>query len=320
MATESKERIKTLIENSQYLCLFIVLVGMFMGTMYAFGASFLLSIPVSFGLVFLMNYIIDILISLRKETKASASSMNLGAGTWWIIYIIVALPISYYTIHMFNVEFGELNATREIGKKKNEFISQWKKNVDDSIENGFANKVDDTYTDYLNYKSGRITVDVVALNSGLTVGRVENITGSTPQAKKDNINSAFQSRRDSLEHSTNACFNIDPLCIDKLNKHDFKQNSVLESLDSTLTKMLQLKKFQNQVPGVYFDVPSDEEVNTVLNYSSSINKPTELLKKNLLASLVYMLIINLIILLPVLLSERRKAPPKSNKINSVTTH
>ena len=85
MSTESKEKIKILIENAQYVCLFIILVGMFIGTMYAHGASIFIAIPLSFGLIFLMNYIIGILIALRKETRPTAASFNLGKRNILII-------------------------------------------------------------------------------------------------------------------------------------------------------------------------------------------------------------------------------------------
>jgi hypothetical protein len=321
MSTESKERIKVLIENAQYVCLFIILVGMFMGTMYAFGASILVSIPLSFGLIFLLHFILNVLITLRKERRPSAASFNLGSGIWWGFYMVISLPISFYTMHMLNVEVVELGNARKIGKEKFEFIEIWKTQIASSVDKGFNNKVTATYTDFLAFKSNILSEDQVAQRNGLTASRVKNIHGETRYKIRENIVQAFAAKKDTLVSSISRCFTAYPTnALERLGKHNFKQQQVLDTLGVTLQNMGNLKKLQLQVEGVNFNVPSDLELQNQLDKVSLINRPWELFKKRPFSGFFFMVIVNLVILLPVLLSKRRKAPPSSDKINTVTTY
>ncbi|NDB35293.1 MAG: hypothetical protein EB023_08095, partial [Flavobacteriia bacterium] len=288
MSTESKERIKTLIENSQYLCLFIVLVGMFIGTMYAFNASFFISIPLSFGLIFLVNYVLNILITLRKERRPSQVTFNLGSNVWWGAYVVIAIPISFYTVHMFNVEFGELKHTREIGQDKITFITKWQSKVNESIENGFDSKVLATYTDYLNYKSNLLSAQQVANRNGLTENRIINIHGASPSEIKGNISDAFKKTKDSLVNATSQCFShFDTSAADKLGKHNFEQFNVIKELDSTILSMKELRRFQNTVQGVYIEVPSEIDFQKQVEAVSLINRPLALFEKHVFSGLCY---------------------------------
>ena len=321
MSTDSKDKIKLLIENAQYVCLFIVLIGLFIGTMYAHGASLFLSIPISFGLIFLMNYVIGILISLRKETRPSSSSFNMGKVPWWGIYILISLPISFYTIHMFNVEFGELENTRSIGSEKIKFISDCKAKSEAIIKKHYENQGLALRTDYGKMLSGIITAETIAEKYNISAERVTNIIGNNEGEKMQNTKMAFNNQKGKLNKRIEPCFDLDINSTGKLAMHNFKQKEVIDALDTRLQLMKDsLEIIKADYSTIQLELPASSDIELELNKKSLIDQPLILLRSNPFSSIVLVLIINLIILLPLFLSERRKAPPKSNKINPVTKH
>jgi len=321
MPTESKEKIKILIENAQYVCLFIVLVGMFIGTMYAHGASIFVSIPLSFGLIFLMNYIIGILIALRKETRPTAASFNMGKAPWWGLYILVALPINYYTVHMFNVEFSELENTRNLALEKVRVIDTLKTNTTQLVDQHFESQSLALYTDYLKIASGTDNAPAIAARYGLTVQRVSSIHGNTPEELQADTRDALKPQKLAIVKRITPCFELKEDSIDKINAHTFKQKLALDYLDRHLALIRDsFPVIASSYPTVGWSVPNTSEIQKLLDKKSAIDSPSSLLRSNPLLTLFSLVLINGIILLPVFLTERRKAPPKSGRSNSVTTY
>jgi hypothetical protein len=321
MPTESKEKIKILIENAQYVCLFIVLVGMFIGTMYAHGASMFVSIPLSFGLIFLMNYIIGILIALRKETRPTAASFNLGKAPWWGLYILVALPINYYTVHMFNVEFSELENTRKLAVEKRTFINNLEANAKDKIEKHFESQSLALYTDYLKIASGTDNATAIAARYGLTVQRVSSIHGNTPEELQDDTKTALNPQKDSILNRISTSMELDKDTINFIEAHNFKQKLAVDYLDRHLALIRDsFPLIASSYPTINWSIPDPSGIQKLLDKKSAIDSPSSSLTSNPILTLISLLLINGIILLPVFLSERRKAPPKSGRSNSVTTY
>ncbi|NBW59531.1 MAG: hypothetical protein EBR41_03055, partial [Crocinitomicaceae bacterium] len=62
-------KIESLIQFTQFVSLFIILVGIFLGSMYIFDANLFLSAIICFGLVVILYYFIDIMIAARMDTK-----------------------------------------------------------------------------------------------------------------------------------------------------------------------------------------------------------------------------------------------------------
>lgn len=321
MPTESKEKIKILVENAQYVCLFIVLVGMFMGTMYAYGASFFISIPLSFGLIFLMNYIIGILIALRKETRPTAASFNLGKTPWWGLYILVALPINYYTVHMFNVEFSELKNTRILAVEKQRFIDTLKTNTTDKIEKHFDSQSLALYTDYLKIASGSDNATAIAARYGLTVQRVSSIHGNTPEELQDDTKEALKPQENSILKRITPYVELKEETIGVIHAHNFKQKLAVDYLDRHLALIRDsFPVIASSYPTIGLSIPTSSEIQMLLDKKSAIDSPSSSLTSNPMLTLFSLVLINGIILLPVFLTERRKAPPKSGRSNSVTTY
>ena len=321
MSTESKEKIKILIENAQYVCLFIILVGMFIGTMYAHGASIFIAIPLSFGLIFLMNYIIGILIALRKETRPTAASFNMGKAPWWGLYILVALPINYYTVHMFNVEFSELENTRNLAAEKQTFINTLKTNTTGKIEKHFESQSLALYTDYLKIASGTDNATAIAARYGLPVQRVSSIHGNTPEELQVDTKTALKPQKDSILNRISTSMELNKDTINLIEAHNFKQKLAVDYLDRHLA--LIRDSFPDIVlsyPTIGLSIPDPSEIQKLRDKKSAIDSPSSSLTSNPVLTLISLLLINGIILLPVFLSERRKAPPKSDKINTVTTY
>ena len=321
MSTESKEKIKILIENAQYVCLFIILVGMFMGSMYAHGASIFIAIPLSFGLIFLMNYIIGILIALRKETRPSAASFNLGKVPWWGLYILVALPINYYTVHMFNVEFSELENTRNLATEKQTFINTLKTNTTGKIEKHFESQSLALYTDYLKIASGTDNATAIAARYGLTKLRVSSIHGQTEEELQADTREALKPQKNSILKRITPYVELNQDTIDVIKAHNFKQKLAVDYLDRHLALIRDsFVDIASSYPTIGLSIPNTSEIQKLLDKKSSIDSPSSSLTSNPILTLIPLLLINSIILLPVFLSERRKAPPKSDKINTVTTY
>lgn len=310
----TKLKIKQLIENAQYICLFIVLVGLFIGTMYAHGASLMISVPISFGLIYFMNYVIGVLITLRKELN-SAKSFSMGKSVWWGLYLLIALPISYYTIHMFNVEFGELEYTKKIGAEKANFIIKTHEITNNTIDKNYRVLGVSLWNDV---QLGQKKKEDIAEYFQIQSSRVELIIDA------ENANLALKPQKINLMNSVSICFKIDSNLLTTLESHNFRQEKAIISLDKTLNFMLDslsVTLAQNlDTKNVDYTTPTKEQIMSEINKKSLISQPLALFSKEPLPSFLFVFLVNIVILLPVMLSERIRKPPPSTKTNQATTY
>jgi hypothetical protein len=156
---------ESLVEFGLLASLFIILIGLFTGTMYAFDCNLFLSIPISFGSIFLLYKLLDVLIGLRMETKKN--SPNIGKIGLWLFFALVSIPVNIFIIHMFNVEIFEKKNIQASGLQKIDCLDQLHKQYNLS------------FNAFLSAKRSNLVTDIQRLNLGLTsknvVAKINNI-------------------------------------------------------------------------------------------------------------------------------------------------
>jgi hypothetical protein len=137
--TLKEERIKNVLVFLQGISLFIILVGLFLGTLYAFGGNLFIAIPISVILVLAIYFFLDHLIGLKMERKRGGFSI--GAKAAIALFILVSIPSTIFIIHALNVELLEKDQIQQSAKNKLDEIQKLKINFEKE------------YTGYLDYET-----------------------------------------------------------------------------------------------------------------------------------------------------------------------
>jgi hypothetical protein len=222
---------------------------------------------------------------------------------------------------MFNVEFSELENTRNLAAEKQTFINTLKKNTTGKIEKHFESQSLALYTDYLKIASGTDNATAIAARYGLPVQRVSSIHGNTPEELQVDTKTALKPQKDSILNRISTSMELNKDTINLIEAHNFKQKLAVDYLDRHLALIRDsFPEIVLSYPTIGLSIPNTSEIQKLLDKKSAIDSPSSSLTSNPVLTLISLLLINCIILLPVFLSERRKAPPKSDKINTVTTY
>ncbi len=314
MALNSNKKIGELFEVAQLASLFVILIGLFFGSMFAFD-SYFISIPVSFGIVILLYKLLEILINKRMERNRE--NVNMGASALWALFVVCAIPTNILIVHMFNVEFTEKQAIKDVGNNKIACLDSLHSKYTSTYETYLGQIKHDllTYIDTKNYeKAVKIGLDKDDLNfwhkkSDLEIASFIDSFYISPSRNtfivKDSVvfGSNFQTY---IAEQRN---NIQQF------KH-FQQNKTLNDLNFKLEKTR-----DSIVPFLKEKTKTDLIFNNIcIDDNSLISSPLRLFRKQLgLSTLFILLLTNGLLLLPYFLSPK-KVYGSTGGINNVKTY
>lgn len=121
MSEISENKLGFLKTGLMYIGLLLSVVATFLGTMHFFNGQLVMAIIITLVLTLGIYFLLDQLIRKREELrKNSAYNRNLSVFLY-SLYIALALPLSYFTIHGFNVELNVKNQVKnQYGKVRGE--------------------------------------------------------------------------------------------------------------------------------------------------------------------------------------------------------
>lgn len=109
----AKNNIGLLKQGLMYIGLLLSVVTCFLGTLHYFEGEKIMAIILTLLLTFCIYFLIVQLIRKKEELKKN-SSLNKNLSFFlYFIYLVLALPLSFFSIHGLNVE---LNAKKEVKK------------------------------------------------------------------------------------------------------------------------------------------------------------------------------------------------------------
>jgi hypothetical protein len=314
MAQQSKA--ESLVQTGLLISLFIILIGLFVGTMYAFDCNLFLSLPLSFGTVILLHKVLDILIGLRMDTKKN--SPHFGVIGLWSFLGLLAIPVNLYINHMVNVEIMEKTEIQLSGNRKvnclDQLHQQYNKSYNAWLDTRRSNIVTDIKQSLENPR--KFPLNQVAQNNNITVEQIRQIDRQsmiTIQAgvdsniilydrmkftrKEAQIFGNYQNYKDSVDRVFGSW-------------QRFSLNKALASLDEKI-------KLSSDTLGAfllrYTKKPLDA-ADPVCTLPSMINRPIDLLVKHLGPSFfLILLLVNGLLVLPYFL-----APKKTYRTNKAS--
>ena len=148
----------------QGIGIIFTLIASFLGLMYTFKGDIMVSSLLSLVIIVIEYFLIEKFIQSKSEiTKNRLSTLSI---ILWSIYILLAIPISFFLLHALNVE---INAKKEIQKVANQKIAD----------------LDNMVAAYQSAVDKNITTLSIDLKNKLTLYNVKN--------KPSDIASALQS-------------------------------------------------------------------------------------------------------------------------------
>lgn len=320
MSLDSNKKIGELFEIAQLLSLFIILIGLFFGSMFAFE-SYFISIPVSFGLVIFLYKLLEILINKRMERNRA--SVNLGASALWALFVVCAIPTNILIIHMFNVEFFEKQAIKDVGNNKIACLEDLQRNYGNTYNSFLSTKKNNLIADLTLYNAGSLKKADVINNNSITSEEIDLIDRSTPLNLEMSVDSSIITPiRQKFILKNTAIFGADfsTYISEQRNnielfKH-FQQNKTLNDLN------LKLQKTRDSIlPFLQAETGNSITFSNVcLDENSLINSPIRLLAKQLgIFTLIILALTNGLLLLPYFLSPKKVFRSSGGGINNVKT-
>jgi hypothetical protein len=317
-------KIESLIQFTQFVSLFIILVGIFLGSMYIFEANLFLSAIISFGLVAILYYFIDIMIAARMDTKKNG--LNLGMKMLWIIFIVTAIPVNLLIMHTFNIEISEKAEIQRIGKAKIETLRKLKVDYRTAYESYLKEKRGSLISDIDMCHAGLLSVPDAARKNNVKEDLINNIDQSSLITITSGVDSSYiKFERMKFLREDTAIFGNTETYLNRKNDiitgwQRFALNEALSDLDKylplTYSKLNQFLESKAGKTLVYNKAEAEMKTN--------INKPMDLLLLRFgIVHLILLILVNALLLTPYFIAPKKvyKAPKKDGgTIGDVKTY
>lgn len=319
-------KIQSFIQLAQYISLFVILIGLFLGSMYAFDSNLFISIPLSFGLVTLLYYFSDFIIAEKMDRKRAGA--KIGVKMLWIIFIIIAIPVNILILHSLNVELYEKTEIQKVANQKIELLRQLKNDYTASYEGYLKVKKTTLATDIYQYEQGIFTIQQVANRNKVSEQLINSLDRTSIVSAENSVETALISydRKKFLRQDTMIFGNTAAYLAQKSQVINgwgrFAVNNTLNELDEYIpTTYNKLNAFLQE-----FAYKTLTYNKIVAEQKTLISQPISLFVKHIgFSSLIIIFLTNLLLLAPYFLAPRNVYKPRkkqSNKTSSggVTEH
>ena len=290
-----------------YLGLLLSLLATFLGAIHFFEGqlvtSLIFTLVLLLGIYFLINQLIK-----KKEKLKKNSSLNRKISLFlYSLYFLLALPLSFFSIHGLNVE---LNAKPQV---KNEYanVQVEFKGIEANFDEKLVELIKNSNINLSNY---------IARNDTAKLRKIYNINADLLKGDKDTLRKRKTEdiKSDLKEDYRKLMSEFKPVIIKSLGNIErwnlFELNTSMKLVDS---KVPVLKK---KIEDLFNDVGNKYEYSEKLTFKSTqrvfdLTKPIELLSKNSSYGLLLIVLLQHFLLLsPVILSSSDR---KYNKTRNV---
>lgn len=296
---------------AQQVSLFILLVSLFLGSLYMFDGSLLVAIPTSVILVAGMYYIGQHMVSAKMGKKRSGFSF--GDRVLWIIYAIISIPVTFIVLHAFNVEIQERQTIEQQGLEKVKALSDLKLEYQNTYES-FLNQTEVNMNYFIpNYLNDILSTDDLKRKINVNDAFISGIDPNNPTSSVHSYISIermkFQTADTSLFGDTQKYLNLQEGKIRNFSRLSI--NFVLSDLDEKLK--LSKKKLNDYLIKNTRGRKLEFKVESYTK-ATLIAQPLALFQKQLNPMLlVIILLIHGLLLLPYLMAPARSYTSTSGK-------
>jgi len=300
---EIEARAEKTIRFTQALSLFVILIGLFLGSMYAFNGNLFISIPLSAILVLGLNYFVRQMISAKMERKTTGFSFSINL--LWSLFVASSIPISLLVLHTFNVEVLEHEDIRSVGLKKIAFLKTLKEDYTKKYDAFLDSRGSELETQMGLYKDGFVTANDLINNLKVNQSFINGCDGVDVNECVDKyleIERIKFLREDTTIFGSTAKYAEEKTTIIE-NWDRFKINQCLMEIDENISLThSKLDSYLRQNANNIGLMPLPPQVIE----SSLIDNPISLLQKHLgILDLIIMLLIYGFLLLPYLMAPAK---------------
>jgi hypothetical protein len=191
MSEKSENKLGFLKTGLMYIGLLLSVVATFLGTIHFFKGQLVMALIITLVLILGIYFLLDQLIRKRAELhKNSTYNRNLSI-LLYSLYLALALPLSYFTIHGFNVELNVKNQVKnqygnvrveldQINDASTKQTNKLIEHVDINLQNFMANK---------NYSK---LETIYNLDKDVLKGDEKQIRSSKKEGIRNDLNSKFE--------------------------------------------------------------------------------------------------------------------------------
>jgi hypothetical protein len=306
MSEKSENKLGFLKIGLMYIGLLLSVVATFLGTIHFFKGQLVMALIITLVLSLGIYFLLDQLIRKRAELhKNSTFNRNLSI-LLYSLYLALAIPLSYFTIHGFNVELNVKNQVKnqygnvrvELDQINDASTKQTNKiieHVDINLQNFMANK------DYPKLKT------IYNLDKDVLKGDEKQIRSSKKEGIRNDLNSKFE--KINQEYKTSILKSLDNIAKWNL----FELHNAMAVVDS------QMPILKKKIEALYQAEATKYEYTSTIALPSSkrefeLSKPLQLLSQNgAYALLLIGLLQHFLLLAPLFLTTSDKVY-KSRKV------
>ena len=306
MSEKSENKLGFLKTGLMYIGLLLSVVATFLGTIHFFKGQLVMALIITLVLTLGIYFLLDQLIRKRAELhKNSIYNRNLSI-LLYSLYLALALPLSYFTIHGFNVELNVKNQVKnqygnvrveldQINDASTKQTNKLIEHVDINLQNFMANK------NYAKLKT------IYNLDKDVLKGDEKQIRSSKKEGIRNDLNSKFE--KINQEYKTSILKSLDNIAKWNL----FELHNAMAVVDS------QMPMLKNKIEALYQAETTKYEYTSTIALPSSkrefeLSNPLQLLSQNgAYALLLIGLLQHFLLLAPLFLTTSDKVY-KSRKV------
>ncbi len=306
MSEKSENKLGFLKIGLMYIGLLLSVVATFLGTIHFFKGQLVMALIITLVLTLGIYFLLDQLIRKRAELhKNSTYNRNLSL-LLYSLYLALALPLSYFTIHGFNVELNVKNQVKnqygnvrveldQINDASTKQTNKLIEHVDINLQNFMANK---------NYSK---LETIYNLDKDVLKGDEKQIRSSKKEGIRSDLNSKFE--KINQEYKTSILKSLENIAKWNL----FELHNAMAVVDS------QMPMLKNKIEALYLAEATKYEFTPTITLPSSkrefeLSNPLQLLSQNgAYALLLIGLLQHFLLLAPLFLTTSDKVY-KSRKV------
>lgn len=306
MSGNNENKLGYLKTGLMYLGLLLSVIATFLGTIHFFKGQLVMAIIITLVLALGMFFLLDQLIRKKEELRKNSSYNRNLSLILYSLYVVLALPLSYFTVHGFNVELNVKNQVKnQYGEVRNELVRI--NDASNQQTNKLIDHVDINLQNLMATKNYSKLKSIYNLDKDVLKGDEKQIRSS----KKDGIKGDITSKYEIInkDHKTTILKSLDNIASWNL----FELHNSMAIVDS------QVPVLKKKIEELYQTECTKYEFSSTISLPSSkrefeLANPWELLAKNSSYSLLLIALLQHFLLLAPLVLTFKKKGYKSHKV------
>ena len=299
MSGNNENKLGYLKTGLMYLGLLLSVIATFLGTIHFFKGQLVMAIIITLVLALGMFFLLDQLIRKKEELRKNSSYNRNLSLILYGLYVVLALPLSYFTVHGFNVELNVKNQVKnQYGEVRNELVRI--NDASNQQTNKLIDHVDINLQNLMATKNYSKLKSIYNLDKDVLKGDEKQIRSS----KKDGIKGDITSKYEIInkDHKTNIIKSLDNIASWNL----FELHNSMAVVDS------QVPVLKKKIEELYRTECTKYEFSSTISLPSSkrefeLANPLELLARNSAYSLLLIALLqHFLLLAPLFLSSSDK--------------